>query len=341
MKYITDKKEWDEALKFFDKYDCYHTYDYNYYSKQELEEPVLLLFQNNDTRIAIPFLIRPIPETEYYDATCVWGYGGPISSNIQDDYDHELLEKEMQQIFQDKKIISVFSRLNPFVEHQEELLKNLGHIEEVGVVVNIDLTQDLVTQRANYSKTTKRYVNKYGKQCTVKYSKKEEDILLFIDLFYENMDRVKAKDQYYFSKDYFFGLINSEDFETDVLIAVENETDKIISAAMMIKTKDIIQYHMSGTYNDYLRMTPVRLLIDETRIKGTEEGYTFFNLGGGVGGKDNPLLQFKSSFSKDFKTFNVWKYIVNEEIYNQLCDAKGISRSDAEVDFFPLYRYEG
>ena len=339
MKYITDKAEWDKALTLFDKYDCYHTYDYNYFSKLETEQPALVLFQSEDSYIALPFLIRPIPDTDYYDATCVWGYGGPISANIDQSFDLKLFEEELKNLLEEKKIVSVFSRLNPFIEGQEDILKNIGLIQEVGVVVNIDLTKELDVQRTQYSKTTKRYVNKYGKQCTIKYSKKREDILLFIDLFYENMDRVKAKDQYYFTPEYFFGLIESKDFETDVLIAIENETEKIISAAMMIKTKDIIQYHMSGTYNDYLKMTPVRLLIDKTRIDGTEQGYTYFNLGGGVGGKENPLLQFKSSFSKDFKTFNVWKYIVDQEVYDQLCDANDTLKTATDVDFFPLYRY--
>ena len=339
MKYITNKAEWDEALSLFEKYDCYHTYDYNYFSKQESEQPVLILYKNQDSYIAIPFLVRPIPNSDYLDATCVWGYGGPISTNIDKSYDLTVFKKELNQVFEDKKIISVFSRLNPFIDNQELIVNNIGDVEEVGVIVNIDLTKDLDIQRTQYSKTTKRYVNKYGKQCTIKYSKKREDVLLFVDLFYENMDRVKAKDQYYFTPEYFFGLIESQDFETDVLIAVENESNKIISAAMMIKTKDIIQYHMSGTLNDYLKMTPVRLLIDKTRINGTEEGYTYFNLGGGVGGKENPLLQFKSSFSKDFKTFKVWKYVVNQDIYDQLCKANTKLQTAQDVDFFPLYRY--
>ncbi len=339
MKYITSKKEWDEALSLFDKYDCYHTYDYNYFSKLESEQPALILFESEDAYIALPLLVRSIPNSEYLDATCVWGYGGPISTNIDDSFDLTAFEKELNQVFEDKNIISVFSRLNPFIENQELILNKIGEIQEVGVVVNIDLTKELDIQRTQYSKTTKRYVNKYGKQCTIKYSKKKEDVLLFVDLFHENMDRVKAKEHYYFTPEYFFGLIESKDFETDVLIAVENESNKIISAAMMVKTKGIIQYHMSGTLNDYTKMTPVRLLIDKTRIQGTEDGYTYFNLGGGLGGKENPLLQFKSSFSKDFKTFKVWKYIVNEEVYGQLCNANTKLQSAKDVDFFPKYRY--
>jgi len=105
---------------------------------------------------------------------------------------------------------------------------------------------------------------------------------------------------------------------------------------MMIKTNNIIQYHISGTKNEYLYLTPIRLLIDEMRIKGTEEKYTYFNLGGGLGSTEDSLFNFKSSFSKDFKNFKIWKYIVNEQVYKQLSEQ--YSKPDSDDIFFPLYR---
>ena len=341
MRCITERKEWNEILKFFETFDCYHTYDFNYFSKQENEEPVLLYYQKEQIHIALPLLIREIPNSEYKDVTSVWGYGGPLCANLGSDFDQNLFVEELNAFFKENKIISAFARLNPFIDNQEIVLDNMGIIEEIGEVVNIDLTKDIDTQRTHYSKTTKRYINKYGKLCTVKTSKEEQDILQFIDLYYENMDRVNAKEHYYFNKEYFYNLIQSEEFETDVLFATYDETNEIISAAMMIKTNNIIQYHMSGTRNEYLKFTPIRLLIDQMRIKGTGEGYKYFNLGGGLGGRDNPLLQFKASFSKDFKKFKVWKYIVDQTIYNMLCKEKELLNKEEEIDFFPLYRYQG
>ena len=107
---------------------------------------------------------------------------------------------------------------------------------------------------------------------------------------------------------------------------------------MMVKTKNIIQYHISGTRNDYLNASPIRLLIDEMRLKGTKEGFRYFNLGGGLGNQEDELFRFKSSFSKDFKPFKVWKHIANESVYEKLVQKNNVKNIDS--NFFPLYRLE-
>jgi len=103
---------------------------------------------------------------------------------------------------------------------------------------------------------------------------------------------------------------------------------------MFVKTNNIIQYHLSGTRNEHFKIAPSRLLLDEMRIQGTEQNFTYFNLGGGYNGKDDALYNFKSSFSHDVKEFKAWKYISNQKVYDEL--SKGTKTLDA--DFFPAYR---
>jgi lipid II:glycine glycyltransferase (peptidoglycan interpeptide bridge formation enzyme) len=151
------------------------------------------------------------------------------------------------------------------------------------------------------------------------------------------MDRVNAVEQYYFTESYFFDIIAQLKTKVDILFAVEKTSQCIVAAAMMFKTKDIIQYHISGTKNEVLPLSPIRLLLDEMRIIGTQEGYKYFNLGGGLGNKEDSLFKFKSSFSKDFKPFKIWKYISNLNVYNQLAQAH-TTAPEASTDFFPVYR---
>ncbi|TXN35985.1 peptidoglycan bridge formation glycyltransferase FemA/FemB family protein [Flagellimonas hymeniacidonis] len=339
---VTEREQWNSALEKHKVYDFYHTYGYHQLSKKKEEKAVLLAYDNIGVTIHLPLLIRPVPgQTNVYDATSVYGYPGPlctghsISSETITSFKASLLD-----FFRENNIVSVFSRLNPFIPNQEIVLQDLGDIEILGSVVNIDLTKDVEEQRTLFSKTTKRYINKVRKICTTRISKEKEDILKFIELYYENMDRVNADQSYYFDYDYFFNFIHSPDFETDVIFAELKDTGKVISAAMMVKTNNIIQYHISGTLNDYLEITPIRLLIDTMRIRGTEQGYTFFNLGGGLGSQNDSLLRFKSSFSKDFRDFKVWKLIVDQTKYNQLTGPKAEKVNSLDNTFFPLYRYE-
>lgn len=338
LKIISSEKEWKNAITDVDYYDFHHTYDYHNLSKLDGETPILIEYTEGNKRIYLPLIKRKIPNTDYFDATSVYGYAGPIQKNINVSFNNTKFIRALDAFFKEEKIISIFSRLNPFIDHQETILKDFGIIEELSSVVNIDLTKTIDEQRTIFSKSTKRYINKCRKTYDFKISNKEEDILMFMDLYYENMDRVNAEKKYYFSKQYFLDFVNSKDYKTDVLLAIDKITNHIISAAMMVKTNNIIQYHISGTRNDYLNISPVRLLIDEMRLKGTQEGYKYFNLGGGLGNQEDELFKFKSSFSKDFKPFKIWKLVANNEVYNKLIQNNGIDAS--ETSFFPLYRYK-
>ena len=334
IKEITSKQEWDNVLSKVDTYDFYHTYDYHIISKQEDEECVLLQFEKENYLIAIPLIIRPIKGTDYFDITSVYGYSGPVSKNISYSFNNTQFITEFKEYLFNKKIVSVFSRLNPFINHQKDILKNLGDCEDLSSVVFIDLTNDIEVQRQGYQRRIKSHINKSRRLCTIKKAQTQEEIEAFIDIYYENMNRVDAEDSYYFDKDYFFNFLKCNDFETDLLLAIDNETNQYISGVMFVKTNQIVQYHLSGTKTDFLNIMPVKMLIDEMRILATNKGYKYLNLGGGLGSKEDSLLRFKKSFSKELETFSLWKYIVDVDAYNKLSSKNEVTNTN----YFPAYR---
>jgi len=331
---LTTKIEWDALLNEMGSFEFYHTYDYHLFSKQKNEKFVLLVYKENETCIAMPFIIRPIQGTTYFDITSVYGYPGPLTNNLPKDFDNSNLVIELNNYFKENKVISVFSRLNPFINNQKDILKDFGICEDKSTVVIIDLTKDLKEQRRGYQKRIRTQINKARRICSIKIAKSESDINAFINIYYENMDRVNANDSYYFDRNYFYEMVNSKSFTTDILLAVEIESNKIIAGAMFITTGPIVQYHLSGTKTEYLNVMPLKMLIDEMRIRATEKGCTHFNLGGGFGSKEDSLLRFKMSFSKNLKMFCIWKHIVDVDIYKQLI----IDNKSTNQDFFPAYR---
>ncbi len=334
IKEITSKQEWDNVLSKVDTYDFYHTYDYHTISKQEDEECVLLQFEKDNYLIAIPLIIRPIKGTDYFDITSVYGYSGPVSKNISYNFNNTQFITEFKEYLFNKKIVSVFSRLNPFINYQKDILKNLGDCEDLSSVVFIDLTNDIEVQRQGYQRRIKSHINKSRRLCTIKKAQTQEEIEAFIDIYYENMNRVDAEDSYYFDKDYFFKFLKCNDFETDLLLAIDNETNQYISGVMFVKTNQIVQYHLSGTKTDFLNIMPVKMLIDEMRLLATNKSYKYLNLGGGLGSKEDSLLRFKKSFSKELETFSLWKYIVNVDAYNKLSSKNEVTNTN----YFPAYR---
>lgn len=333
---IFEKKYWDEVLTKISDYDCHHTFEYHAISKQKDETAMLLVYEYDDVIIALPLIKRSIPGSDYFDCTSAYGYVGPIfCSNVQNE-DFLKFQVALEAYFKKQKIVCVFTRLNPFIANQENAISNLGDIEVLGNVIQIDLSTELQKQRAGYSKITKRYINKAKRHCDIKKSLDEQDILTFKDMYYENMDRVKANKSYYFTKEYFLDIIKTKDFETEVIYAVLKETGQIISGAIMMKKNKLIHYHLSGTLTKYMHLNPLRMILDEAREQGAKETYNFMNLGGGLSVSVDSLFRFKSTFSKDFKKFKIWKYIVDEKVYRELVKAK----NNGTNNYFPSYRYK-
>ncbi|HNQ27399.1 MAG TPA: GNAT family N-acetyltransferase [Aquaticitalea sp.] len=331
---ITAKNEWNLVLDEIGVYDYYSTYDYHMISNTNGETPIMVKYTQGDIVIGLPLLLRTIDNTPYRDATSVYGYAGPISKNISDDFDNTMFRETLFDFFEEQKIVSVFSRLNAFLPHQDTVLRSIGEIKEKGDVVMIDLSQSLEAQRQEYQKRLKSQINRARRLCNVRKAISGDDVAAFINLYYENMERVDAKKYYFFSDDYFYKFTHNDHSEVEIFLASLIETGEVISGAMFLKTNDIMQYHLSGTKTDHMDTGALKLLIDEARIEGTNENYKVLNLGGGLGSREDSLLRFKMSFSKKTKKFSVWQCIANKEVYDEL----SASSKSEDAEFFPKYR---
>ncbi len=338
---IKHKKEWNEQLAMVKHLDFYHTYDYHHLSKNDDELPILIKYTDGLTSLVLPLLLRNIDNSDFKDATSVYGYVGVLALNIDKQFKKENFHKELNAYFNENKIIAVFSRLHPFLEHQEEIHEGLGTITALSKVVYKDLSETLEDQRAKYNRRLKTYLNKSRKVCTVIEGKIEENLESFIDLYLENMKRVNADESYFFDTDYYYRLLTSSDINSKLMLCKLNETQEIIAGAIFIKTGNIVQYHLSGLSEDYFELNPIKLIIDEMRIESTNEGFKYLNLGGGRGSKEDSLFKFKSGFSKDYKTFKIWKYIVDENAYRILTEnhlGTQLENDDLDIGYFPAYR---
>ena len=325
--------EWNKQVKGMLHNDFY--FFNGYYSDQVGgNSAILISFSYNEFKILLPLIIRKIPNSRYFDSTSVYGYAGPLKSH--DNIPVDIIERfklELTKYFIDNNIISVFSRLHSLFE-QEELLIGLGDVVSLSATISIDLSLPLDEQRKQYRKGVKSDLSRLRKRDLVVFEDNNKDYIdEFIEIYNENMQRVDADESYFFSRSYYENLFNKEDIDTRLFFVKDGE--KFIAASIFIFTDNIIQYHLSGTKSNSLQNSPVRLLIDYIRILGTEQGFKFFHLGGGVGSKEDALFNFKAGFSKQRHSFKVWKFIVDKIKYNETLKFKGILVDDG---FFPLYR---
>lgn len=331
----SDKQEWTDILSKSLFFDFYHTSCYSNLSNQG--KPILLVASINEDFIAFPLIIRNILDSSFFDCTSVYGYCGPISNLLDVSEHHELIrffKESLIDYFEDKKIVSCFSRLHPIYEN-DKILNGLGEIVNLNKTIGIDLSLPLEEQRKKYRKSNKYEINKLRKNnYNVEIAKTDEEIDVFYEIYTETMNRVGAEESYFFDKNYFHSFLKNTCFHSKLLLAKKQGV--ITAAAIFTITNKIMQYHLAGTKSDFIRDTPMKLVLDEARLLGNELGLDFLHLGGGVGGSDeDSLYRFKSGFSDKNFRYKVWKHIVNKTEYDRLVIRAEV---DTEALYFPKYR---
>lgn len=332
----SEGKVWKSLLADFNSVDFYHTHTYNQLDKTG--QPLLLLFEKDSFKILMSIVMRQIPGSEHNDVTSVYGYAGPVSNIINLPVailrDFQL---SLDSFFIQNKVIAAFSRLHPLIDYQENIFSGYGDIVALNKTVSIDLTQDKEIQRQQFDKSLKNRLNKLRKSgVKVKYVTTIDELREFVSIYIETMERLEASKMYFFDLEYFQNLLNAKDFKSFILIAIyENE---ILAGSFFTVYGDIMQYHLSGTKTKFLKMAPMKLLLDEARLIANEMELKHFHLGGGVGGINDSLFEFKAAFSKTYHQFKIWKKIINPEVYNELVKNR-FGNSIPTSDYFPLYRY--
>jgi len=332
---LDQKDQWNEIIRSMAQYDFYHLAEYHQleYSGQSL----LLYFSSKETKIALPIVLRSIYGTEYKDITSVYGYAGPLSN--RENPDEQTIKKfhtELLKFFDLHKIVSVFARLHPLFMNQEFLLSGLGEIVDTNQTVAIDLSLTEQEQKRQYSRSVKNQINRLmRKNVIVKKAETKEDVDIFIYIYRENMKRVNASEMYFFPDDYFYQFM--ENLPSSLFLAYYEE--KAISGSLLTTCNNIVQPHLSATLNEYLRWSPLKLVWDTIRIDAIKKKEKWMHLGGGVGGTNDSLFQFKAQFSHLWFLFKTWRYIHNKEIYTQLISEKHPDRIP-NSSFFPLYRLD-
>lgn len=328
----SENSRWDSLIRLSAIYDFYQT---RFYHKIDNSYTSLMFIAENENDfVALPLVLRPIAKTKWSDLTSVYGYVGPISSRVNFDFEdgfRDFFQNSLKNYCKENNIVSIFSRMHPLLKHNDFLL-NMGEVASINKTVVIDLKLPNGEQKRQYRKSTKSEINQCRRKgFNVEEATSVEDVEVFREIYIETMERVKASSDYYYSKEYFFNFLNNAEFHSRLLVA--KFQGRIVAGAIFTITNQIMQYHLAGTRNEFIKERPMKLILDEARLLGTDLMLSYLNLGGGYGGSNSDsLFTFKSGFSKVQAQFSVWKYILNDDIYNELAANK------IESSFFPLYR---
>ncbi|MGW9686000.1 GNAT family N-acetyltransferase [Flagellimonas sp. 2504JD1-5] len=329
---------WNGWLKQMDSFDFYHSYDYHKIisEKENVGTPILLTYEDEqNVKIGIPFVKRRIDDF-YFDLTSVHGYLGPVSTGLSSDFENSLFKKEFVEWLQQENIVSVFSKLNPFIKGQHEIVDSLGSLKKVGEIIYFDQTEDDTIQKSKYNRNTRQKIRQLRNTCTIEIASEEDQICEFMRLYHQSMDKLNAKQIFYFDQTYFRTLLKSSLIDSKILLARDSETNDIMGGVFYARTGAIAHVELACTGEDHLKKSPVRILFDECRLMNKNDGLKYLNLGGGSGGRDGSLMRFKSSFTDHYKDLNIWSYVAIPDIYDELLSDR---QKKSDTNFFPKYRF--
>jgi lipid II:glycine glycyltransferase (peptidoglycan interpeptide bridge formation enzyme) len=334
---INHQDEWRSYVQRSANFDFYHTW--YYHSLDTSGDSIMIVYTEGEDFIAFPLIRRSIPETNLCDLSSVYGYTGPISNKGFDQLNAGIIEnfrREFLEYLKQSNCVSVFSRLHSFF-NQAPLMDKFAGVYENGKTVVIDLQVPVEVQRSKYQKRVWEKIKALRRKgYYVKEGKSPAEVREFASIYTENMRRIEAADFYLFDEAYFQNMLDSSEFDSKLLTVYHN--DKAVCGAVIVCTQKVIQAHLLGTRTSYLQFSPAKLLTDEICMLGREMGMEYFNLGGGLGFKEDSLFSWKAGFSDLFLKFNSWRFVADRETYASLVQQKGL-QLDLDVDFFPLYRY--
>lgn len=290
-------------------------------------------------RISYTFIKRKIEsetEQDYYDITTPYGYGGPVVLEVNDKV---ALLAEFEQAFKEycqaENIVSEFIRFHPILENATDF-KTVYQPIYLRQTVGTSVDPEGQTPLLEFNQSTRKLVRRAEKQgVTYRVVTAPENLDDFLAIYYATMDRNQADTFYYFDRAYFEACVAV--FKENLVLIEVSLADKVIGACIYFRSGKVLHEHLMGSLTDYLSYSPVYVLKHAAVQWAAEEGIELIHYGGGLSNaEDDPLFQFKRKFTKStLFDFYIGKKIHLPEVYDQICQSKGISSDDP---FFPAYR---
>ena len=345
----TDIKEWYEILDKIPKseIDIYHSPEYVNLSKlgKENVEGYMFVVWFDDKiwlniflKLTIPHFIKS--NKGYYDLETPYGYGGPVS-NTNDVFFLEKANNFYLDWIKSNNIVAELTRFHPLSNFKYEnfFSKNFFSIKKT-------CSLDLSLVNENFDPFKSRVKNKIRlskKNLTAHISQEENDFTFFKEIYLNLMQLKSARDDYFFSKDYFVGLfkiITKEGF----MVIVKDKNNNKLAAGVFLYGGQRLNYHLSAFDKNYNYPGVMNLLIYHAALHAKKIDLKILHLGGGNSTDDNDaLFKFKKSMSNTLHEFNLFGRIHDKKLYDMFKKKWRTNFPDLYdkyKDFFLSYHYK-
>lgn len=336
-------KEAKLAMAAFTNLDVYWRPEYLLLSECAREgKGHLVLYEGEKGRVLYPFLLREVSFSvggkRYFDITSPYGYGGPLYEPKDPG-----LAQEFSGLFHsycvENGIVAEFIRFFHPVLANHEVFQPADALVPRGQVAVLELEKSADQLAEELSPKVKRNLKSSERAgVEIVFDEGLEQLEEFVRLYRDTMERRGAEERYLFEKAY-FNFVKAELSPFAFLVAAK-QGGKVIAAALFFGAGPYMAYHLAASDFRFRAFCANELIVWRTALWGKEQGFQFLNLGGGVGGAEDSLFQFKSSFTPARRPAFLGKVIHDQEAYQKLTkdwEARS-GRLAAQTSFFPAYR---
>lgn len=342
---LEQAEEWKKILTRFPKADIYYSPEYTKgFAENGDGEPLLLHYTGDRLQALNVVMKRPVPLPEnlnpadeelkdYVDYVTPYGYGGFLLEGECSEAELQQLQKVYADFCRDHKVVAEFVRFHPVLNNAHEVEK-LYEVIDLGNTICMDLTSPEIIWQ-NLSSKNRNMIRKAQKSGVQVYWGREPALFeAFEDIYRETMDKVGARDYYYFKKEFYDSILY--DMKQQAMIFYARLEGQTIAASIILYDGNALQYHLSASRRDYQSYAPTNLILYEAACWGSVLGAKTFHLGGGLGSSHDDLYHFKKQFNRNADcTFSIGRVKMNEAVYDRLWE---LNNHKKETGYFPAYR---
>jgi hypothetical protein len=316
---------WDALVRGLGVSDVYYTGGFIGASAPLAGGTVALLdLPGDDGHVLFPCVLRDDP----VDVVTPYGYGGPLG--VGDNPPLAEFASRYQAWCEERGVISSFVVFHPLFANDASAVAAGFHRSALAGTVAWPLQgRDVFGAMHSHHRRVVRRATAEGFEVTIHPAPSE--LGNFVEVYEQTMRRAAASPFYSFPESYWHALVR------DVpLVRVEvRQRGEVLSSVLGMGEPPWLHYHLGGTADAGRTTGASHLALYSLAVWGQERGYATLHLGGGVGGREDSLLEFKRRFAPDgLVSASVGKAVHDPARYRQLSGGDAVDW-DA---FFPAYR---
>jgi len=325
-------EEWDDLLSRTGLDDVYFRRDYlESASLLGQGRPLFLHHASESGDVVFPALVRDAADG-YSDIGTPMGYGGPVAAG--DEPPVAAFFEGYAEWCATNRVVATFVRFHPVLANQR-LAQGRWHVEQIGHTIGWRLEgrdpEEILAGIDAHHRRVVRKARAAGVDVVPEIPASELDG--FVALYRETMRRREAAPFYFFPDEYWLHLATTL---ADELLRFDAYEDGELAACILcLASPPLLHYHLGASSERGQSLGANHVLFYETAAWACERGFTHFHLGGGVGGFEDSLYEFKRRFDPEGKLpATLGKAVHDERAYREL---SGVERIEYE-GFFPAYR---